>query len=49
MKVYGGCIFHGINVYASIFFSFFFFFFFFFSDVPLVVLIGLDFVVFVDG
>ena len=30
--------------------SFFsFFFFFFFADVPLVVLIGLDFVVFVDG
>ena len=48
MEVYGGCIFHGIHVYASIFFSFFFFFFFF-ADVPLVVLIGLDFVVFVDG
>ena len=42
----------GVYSMASMFmplFSFPSFFSFFFADVPLVVLIGLDFVVFVDG
>ena len=41
----------GVYSMASMFMPLFSFpsFFFFFADVPLVVVIGLDFVVFVDG